>query len=354
MAGLAHIGIYGQGSSWFTTLERPLGRIRMVPEAFSVQEVALDGAIAPLAGEPQLPPTAPYFRLGLVKREMTTYAAVELVCSILGLDRSRVGYAGLKDRWAVTAQWITVPGETDLTPLLELSNPKIVDISTVATPLSKGKLNGNHFTITVETLDAPGSIGTYLQSTVHLANQKGVPNYYHAQRFGRRLNSHFLGRLLLEERWDDAAFEAVCAQTAFEVPALTALRGQARRHWGHWCSLYGVLASAGADMDVEQDIVDGLRRGLPARTVLNDVPQTQLWRDAVASLEWNCRLSDALNRGTTMNDGKRPAIVHPNLQVVQTGPTQWTFRMSLPGGTYATSVLTQLFDLPCVVVGDSP
>ena len=50
--------------------------------------------------------TGPYTLFLLRKREMTTHSAIEKVSGEFGLNVKEIGYAGLKDRFAVTSQYI--------------------------------------------------------------------------------------------------------------------------------------------------------------------------------------------------------------------------------------------------------
>ncbi len=100
-----------------------------------------------------------------------------------GLPYGAVGYAGLKDRHAVTEQWFSLhlPGQPD--PELELpEGVEILDAVRHTGKLRTGQVAANHFRIVIRELDmAPAA---FANSVARIA-ELGVPNYFGAQRFGR-------------------------------------------------------------------------------------------------------------------------------------------------------------------------
>ena len=95
-----------------------------------------------------------------------------------------IGYAGLKDRHAVTTQWFSVwlPGKADLDwNLLNSDQLKVIDSVRHARKLKRGVLSANSFQITIS--DWQGDTEkTIAQLQAIKAN--GLANYYGEQRFG--------------------------------------------------------------------------------------------------------------------------------------------------------------------------
>ena len=81
----------------------PSATIRQTPEDFVVREIP---AYAP-SGEGE------HLYIELTKTGLTTEDAVRRVCGALGIDARGAGYAGMKDRRAVTTQTISVPFARD-------------------------------------------------------------------------------------------------------------------------------------------------------------------------------------------------------------------------------------------------
>lgn len=97
-----------------------------------------------------------------------------------------IGYAGLKDRHAITTQWFSVwlPGkEAPDWTAFETDNIKILQTIRHARKLKRGVLSGNRFTITIRNWQ--GDQATTLQQLA-LIKTHGIANYYGEQRFGKQ------------------------------------------------------------------------------------------------------------------------------------------------------------------------
>lgn len=122
-----------------------------------------------------------------------TYAWIEkrglstrdLVVTLLqeGLKEQQIGVAGLKDKVAITRQWISVPNKFAklLEKLESLKGVKILELSRHKNKLGMGHLKGNRFTIQVR--QAPGSVDR-ARKVLEVLQHSGVPNYFGPQRFG--------------------------------------------------------------------------------------------------------------------------------------------------------------------------
>ncbi|UCH28197.1 MAG: tRNA pseudouridine(13) synthase TruD, partial [Myxococcales bacterium] len=88
---------------YLTTGVAPIeAEFRSSPEDFEVEEVP---AYAPSGSGEHV------FAL-IEKRELTTRDAVRALCERVEADPDAAGWAGLKDRHAVTRQWISLAGTT--------------------------------------------------------------------------------------------------------------------------------------------------------------------------------------------------------------------------------------------------
>ena len=80
----------------FPNLPHTGGRIGPAPEDFRVDEV--------LAFEPE--GVGEHVFLHIEKRDLSTPQAVKILAETLGLHPRDLGYAGMKDKHAITRQWI--------------------------------------------------------------------------------------------------------------------------------------------------------------------------------------------------------------------------------------------------------
>ena len=149
-------------------------RIRSVPEDFEVEERLL----YPLEGE------GPHLYLWVEKRLCNTDDVARSLAQVLDLPRRDVGYAGRKDRLAVTRQWFSVPREA-AGRLGEWEHPgaRILDRQWHREKLRVGQLRGNRFRLQVREVDE--ATGEAAIARLAEVARVGLPNRFGPQRFGR-------------------------------------------------------------------------------------------------------------------------------------------------------------------------
>jgi tRNA pseudouridine13 synthase len=96
-----------------------------------------------------------------------------------------VGYAGLKDRHAVTRQWFSVPRwhAPDWSALV-VEGVQVIEVARHQKKLRRGAHRGNRFRIVLRG-DAVGRHEEELAARMEMIRAQGVPNYFGDQRFGR-------------------------------------------------------------------------------------------------------------------------------------------------------------------------
>lgn len=155
--------------------------IKHVPEDFVVTEL---GSLQPQG-------SGPYAFFVLQKRERNTLEAIEELAAVLGVPVSTFGWAGNKDRKAVTMQVCSVKNVSGVRiESLTLPGIIITYLGQGGRPISLGTHTGNHFTITVRNVDELPKI-----------NPRFV-NLYGDQRFGT--NNAAIGRALVRRDWKAA------------------------------------------------------------------------------------------------------------------------------------------------------
>jgi tRNA pseudouridine13 synthase len=143
------------------------------------------------------------------KRGLETSEAARLLAEAAGVDPRDVGYAGRKDKHAVTTQWLSLPREP-VDPGDE--RLQILEVARHPHKLRTGHVRGNRFAIRVRDVDAAAAERLPALRERLLA---GVPNYFGTQRFGHEGRS--LGdaaRILRNARVRDPRFAASVAQSA--------------------------------------------------------------------------------------------------------------------------------------------
>lgn len=149
--------------------------LRSTPEDFRVEEIL--GYDADGEGEHAL--------LWVEKRDANTDWVARELARYAGVSPMNVGYAGLKDRHAVTRQAFTVqlPGKADpdwnAFPHAEV---KVLASTRHKRKLKRGALRGNRFVLVLR--DVRGDRARTEAVLENIAT-RGVPNYFGEQRFGR-------------------------------------------------------------------------------------------------------------------------------------------------------------------------
>jgi len=124
------------------------------------------------------------------------------IARILHISRKRMGFAGMKDKKALTRQWLCVSNikpEELLNLENHLHNVKILSIMPNEKKLRIGQLLGNKFRILIRELDDIQRATKTANKVLSKLLETGVPNYYGWQRFGSpRTNTHQVGRALID------------------------------------------------------------------------------------------------------------------------------------------------------------
>jgi tRNA pseudouridine13 synthase len=167
-AALAPPGAWGSG---------PLaaGTLRAAPEDFQVIEIL---GFAPSGA-------GPHALLTVRKRGANTEWVARELARAAGCKPFEVGFAGLKDRNAVTTQALTVPrGKRAAAEFIGVAGEgfEVIAATEHQRKLPRGALEGNRFDITVRDLRCDAA---ELQQRLESIARGGVPNYFGPQRFGR-------------------------------------------------------------------------------------------------------------------------------------------------------------------------
>ena len=150
------------------------GKLKVCPEDFEVVEVP---AYSP-SGEGE------HVFAWIEKRGLGTRDAVQRLCEVLGVEVRDAGWAGLKDRQALTRQWISLGGTTaEAVSRAEVEGLRVLEATHHTQKLRVGHLKANRFTIRLRDFD-PARMND-ARAVLKRIERDGLPNYYGEQRFGR-------------------------------------------------------------------------------------------------------------------------------------------------------------------------
>lgn len=150
-------------------------RIRERPEDFFVEERC--GFEPSGAGE--------HLMLAIEKRGLTTADAARRIARWAGVEERALGYAGMKDRHAVTRQRFTVHLPRRNAPeiaTLEDDALRVLSHAWHSRKLPRGALAGNGFVLVLRRVEGEREA---VEERLAAIAARGVPNYFGGQRFGR-------------------------------------------------------------------------------------------------------------------------------------------------------------------------
>ncbi|MFD1806698.1 tRNA pseudouridine(13) synthase TruD [Pasteurella oralis] len=129
------------------------------------------------------------------KTDCNTLFVGEKLAQFVGISARYMGYAGLKDRKAVTEQWfcLHMPGQpTPDFSQFQVEGVEILAVTRHNRKIRTGSLDGNYFEILLRGVQATDALKVRLENV----KKWGFPNYFTEQRFGR--DGHNLTQAL---RW---------------------------------------------------------------------------------------------------------------------------------------------------------
>jgi len=205
---------------FFTTTPGLKARVKHRYSDFIVEEVLTDGYVckvqrydktfAERGDAPKLvvlpSEGKEHLQIEMEKINQETVAAIAMISRGLNVSRNRIGYAGLKDKRAITCQKISIfspePARVERFGVkgIELRNPVWSDKR-----IELGELKGNNFVITLRDIAEDKETIEKALADFAVQAEHGLPNYFGNQRFGgKRQITHKVGKLLLQDNFKDA------------------------------------------------------------------------------------------------------------------------------------------------------
>lgn len=123
--------------------------------------------------------------LRIEKRGLNTEELVKRLAVCVNKPVKSISYAGLKDRQALTTQWLSVHCAGEEIPdanSLHGEGWRVIESHRHLKKLKTGALAGNKFTLVVRDIQDSDAVDARLQ----LIKAGGVPNYFGPQRFGHQ------------------------------------------------------------------------------------------------------------------------------------------------------------------------
>ncbi len=143
----------------------------------------------------------------VTKHNMTTLEAIHELSKILHISRKRFGYAGNKDKRAITTQYMSINGVTE-EDLERVFMPEIeLEVVGKGDRINLGDLEYNEFDIVIRNINLPEDHIKKRINNIEDEIGEYFPNYFGAQRFGStRPITHQVGRHILKGNYEEAVW----------------------------------------------------------------------------------------------------------------------------------------------------
>ncbi len=193
-------------------------KIKQIPEDFIVDE-ALKLKIYKNKND--------YSIIKIKKKNLGTFQLVGLLSRKLGMRQKFIGFAGLKDKNAITTQYISLyKAPKEKINKIKINDAEINFLGYSNHRINLGDLDGNKFIIIIRDLEKKAAIPRNIQ----------LENYFDEQRFGNKQNTHLVGKAILKREFSEA-----CRLLSLDVSNnnyISAIRTHERRLLRFYISSY--------------------------------------------------------------------------------------------------------------------
>ena len=170
---------------YLTKEEGIYGKIKETAEDFIVEEVSI---------YPK-PSKGKFVVARVVSKNWETNRLIEKLSKEIGISYKAIGYAGIKDKRAITSQLMTFASPIEKILNIDLPDVRIDLLYKTDKPISHGKLIGNRFKIWIKNIENGEKFYKILKEILDVG---GFPNFFGVQRFGiARPITHIVGKYLL-------------------------------------------------------------------------------------------------------------------------------------------------------------
>jgi tRNA pseudouridine13 synthase len=329
------------------------GTLKTQPEDFVVDEIA---AYEP-SGEGE------HLFLWIEKRDVSGEDLLRHVARRLGVASRDVGVAGVKDRRAITRQWVSVPARHEaLIQQIDSDQIRVLRAARHGNKLRTGHLRGNRFSIRVR--DVSDDALTRARRIAEVIDHAGFPNYFGSQRFGREQQNLQLGLDLISGKTSPRSIPAArrrfllrmalsAVQSALFNAVVAARLRDGRLHTVLAGDVMQVVATGGqfivqdqaveqTRFDVRETVLTGPIFGPKMRATEGIAAESEL----SVLAEWELSSTDFARFPKLTTGTRRPLIAWAQSLAIVAEDTTLRMEFELASGCYATSVLREFTKSP--------
>jgi tRNA pseudouridine13 synthase len=300
-------------------------KLKRIPEDFQVDEQI---ALQPTGG-----PVALY---RLTKQSLGTLEAIDAVARRWKLHPRSIGLAGLKDRHALTRQFVTIHGGPRRG--ISQTNIELEFLGQTSRHIHASDITGNQFQIVLR--DLTDADAASVQRQLAMIADYGLPNYFDNQRFGSLgVSGEFIAQPWCLGDYERALWLAIAEENVHDRPDDQQEKAILREQWGNWPKCRELLHGGHVSGELRGD------RGRIAEFLVSHpsdfrraiaIPRQDLrslWLAAFQSHLWNQILAATIDRHFTNEQlaaetiGKREL---PFFSVLNAGQRSALHNLALP------------------------
>ncbi len=159
---------------------------------YTLKQLPQDFIVTELHPSLQLKPSGRYTYFTFTKTNRNTLNVIQELSRIFHLPEKQIGFAGTKDKNAVTTQICSLPNiSKERLTGVNIPNVTLEFLGYASEPITLGSLAGNQFEITVRNL-----------TDEKIIPQQFIPNYFDEQRFSK--HNVEIGKHLIKKEFKDA------------------------------------------------------------------------------------------------------------------------------------------------------
>lgn len=195
-------------------------KLRRLPEDFRVEELT---SVEPGQG--------PFSLYRLTKQSIGTPEAIAAIVERWKIPRRRISYGGLKDRHAITVQYLTI--HNGPRKALQQSSFQLDYVGQTKAAFTPAEIHGNRFLLVLR--DMPQPEVEYASAAVAELKRTGLPNYYDDQRFGSLgFSGDWIGRAWCLGDYERALWLAMADPHRNDSSSEKKQKQIMRDLWGRW------------------------------------------------------------------------------------------------------------------------
>ncbi|ACX73032.1 tRNA pseudouridine synthase D TruD [Methanocaldococcus vulcanius M7] len=220
----------------------------------------------------------------LTKKNIESLKALSYISKKFKIPLKDIGYCGLKDRHAITKQYISIPKYYKKL-YLEEPNLKLKPIG-ISRFLLLGDLEGNKFTITIRGIKKE-DIPKLEENLKYL--DMGAPNYFDSQRFGSVFDGKFIAKEIIMGNIEEAVKILLTRYKKSEKKRIKDLKRFISKNWGDWEKIWKYIKENNIKAKMYVNIVKELKKSGDYKKAFNYVDDRlkKLFLSAYQSYLWN-------------------------------------------------------------------